>query len=247
MGFQQFELIARAHDALTAIPVHRARGIDLRQLRIEEHDLLIERAYARVQFAQIILRAARQLHVQLRIFGQAILVLALEGGQLPFQIGDLGPDVLRFRTQKIGASGRLLFARLQILAQVQRGDLVRHCGGHLRRAVLIADRKGDRGFCGAPLARVDHIGADHIEFDVLAHVGDDGFARLGAPIIGVQIVLADDLQEIRRGHDPLADDLDALIGVTADGRAHEVFRHFLLLDQNGAGRAIRGRPEKRGQ
>jgi len=29
---------------------------------------------------------------------------------------------------------------------------------------------------GAPLGRLDHIGADHIEFDVVAHVGDDVFA-----------------------------------------------------------------------
>ena len=41
----------------------------MRELGLGEYDLLIERAHARVQLAHIVLRAARELHIELCVFG----------------------------------------------------------------------------------------------------------------------------------------------------------------------------------
>jgi hypothetical protein len=46
-------------------------------------------------------------------------------------------------------------------------------------------------------------------------------------------------------HDLLADDLDALIGETADRRAHQIGGNFLLFDEDGRGRSIRRRQQHR--
>jgi hypothetical protein len=152
-----------------------------------------------------------------------------------------------FGAEEVGSSFRLLLASLQVLAQIQRGKFVRHRGGELRRAAHETHRKCNRRLGCAPLARIHHIGADHREFDVIAHIVDDHFARFSATRLGIQIVLPDDVEQIRGGHHALTDHLHALVGITGDGRVHEVLGNLLLLDQNGAGGAIGGRPEKRGQ
>ena len=74
--------------------------------------------------------------------------------------------------------------------------------------------------------------------DVLAHAIDDRFARRAVKIFCVEIVIADDTEQIGRGHHALADQLDALIGEARDRRAYEILRDLLLLDQYRADRAI---------
>src|ERR1700733_8243790 len=89
LGLQHPQLILGSQDALPAVAVQRRGGIDLCQLRIEEHNLFIERTNARRKFAQIVLRAAGKLYIELRVLGQAVGVLGFEIRQLLFQGRDL--------------------------------------------------------------------------------------------------------------------------------------------------------------
>ena len=68
--------------------------------------------------------------------------------------------------------------------------------------------------------------------NVLANALQHHFARLVLAQSWIQVVALDNAQQIVCRHDSLADDLNALIGVTGNRRLHQVGRQFLLLDQN---------------
>ena len=140
---------------------------------------------------------------------------------------------VRLLGQELRGVRRLLLTDLQVLVQVQRGQLV----GHLLRPLggLAVEGQGERdGGAGLrPAAPVDHIRVDDIELDVLAHAIEDFLAGLVLPQPRIQVVLVDDLQQPGARHHLLGDDLDALVGVAADGAAHQVLGDLLFFDQDG--------------
>ncbi len=147
--------------------------------------------------------------------------------------------------EEVRRIGRQLPAAAHVLIEVQRHQLVGDPRRGLRRAAVVADAEGDVGLGGAALARVHHVRADHREMDVLAHLRQQHFARLALPQRRVQVVALDDAQQVVGRHDPLADDLDALVGEARDRRLHQIGRQLLLLDQDRAGRAVGRRPQQR--
>ena len=91
---------------------------------------------------------------------------------------------------------------------------------------------------------IGHFCADEIDIDVIAHVFDDFFLGVSFPLIGIQIELADDLQQFGAGKDLLIEALDALIRKAGHRGADEFRGDLLLFDENrGLGFIDRGQEQ----
>jgi hypothetical protein len=212
LRLQVLQAILGVEHPLAVIRVHRRVRTELRQLRLQQHALRIQGGDAVLRVPQIELGALGGLHVELRQFGQLVVMLFFESGQRFVQLGNARRLAHRLFAEEIGGLLRQAAPRCQVLVQVKRrqfiGDLERQFG----RAALIRHREGDGRLRSAAAARIDHVGADHVHADVAAHFRQQHLARLLVADVWVQVVALDQSQQILRGHHPLADHLHALIG-----------------------------------
>ena len=134
--------------------------------------------------------------------------------------------------------GRLLLPVLDVLVQVQRGQLVGDLLRVGRHLAVVRQAEGDRRLHRRAAAPVGHLGADRRQLDVAPHAVEDVLAGLLLARVAVEPVLVDQVEQRRARHHLLADHLDAFVGEAGDGRTHEFLRNFLLLDQDRRGRAV---------
>ena len=224
---------------------HRHRRLGVGELALQVHPALLEEDDLAIDALDLGVRAfAAHLIGQVEL-GQAALVAGLEGRQLLLQLGDVLGDARQFLVEEQRGLGCLLLAVLDVLVQVERGQLV----GDLLRVgsalAVVGQAEGDRRLDRRAAAAIRHLGADRRELDVAAHAVEDLLAGLALPRLAVQRVLVDQVQQRRAGHHLLADHLDALVGEAGHGGAHELLRNFLLLDQDRRGRSIDRRQQHR--
>ncbi len=157
-------------------------------------------------------------------------------------------ETLRFLSEERGGFLRLAFAALEILAEKQAGQLVRHPLGGIRRSAIIGHGEGDGGLGGIMGSFVYDVGADDFYFDILDEAFDDLLRRVFLTHPGIEIILLDDFPEAGTAHDLLFDHFDSLIRIAGDGAVDQLGRDFLFLDQNRCCGLEGRRPENcRGQ
>ncbi|MNM97511.1 hypothetical protein D3C81_1100160 [compost metagenome] len=117
---------------------------------------------------------------------------------------------------------------LEVFIEEQRdqfvGDILSHLG------LLVLERHIE---CDCGLAPPSDERAERGDHDGIAHLLD--LVALAEPLVSEQVVLVDDAQQVLAGHDPLANDLDALIGKAVVVCRHQLGGNLLRLHQNGAG------------
>ena len=155
-----------------------------------------------------------ELQIQGHQFRQGAARLLLEGGNLVVHLADVLGKILRLLLEERCRLLRLPLPALQVLAQEQTGQLIRHLLGQDGRFALV--RYGE---CNRSLRRVSgtfihHVGADHCHVDVLGEPLHDFFCRVSSSQVRIEIVLFHDLPQGRPAHDLLFDRFNSLIGKT---------------------------------
>ena len=208
-------------------------GVGCGQFQLQVAQFFLRRLVVAVHFAELKLRTRQHAHAQLLVFGQCVGVGLLEVGQLVFQVGQLGTELVGFLGEEFGGFGGAFGTLLHVLVEEQRHQFVSHFLGHFGAFVFVGNRKGHGGLA-APL----DVGAERGDHDRTAHLFDlVGFAEAAAAV-GEQVVLVDDPQQVLASHHALADDLDTLIGKGIVAGRDQVRGDLLRLHQNGPGRLI---------
>ncbi|MND85634.1 hypothetical protein D3C80_775680 [compost metagenome] len=157
----------------------------------------------------------------------------LEVGQLVFQAGQLGAQLVCFLRQEHGGFAGTLGALLDVLIEKQRDQFVGHLFGNLRALVLERYVESNRR-----LATPFDEGTEGGHNNGIAHQVDLVELAEAPALVGKQVVLVDDPQQVLAGHYPLANDFNTFIGITVVVRRHQLRRNLLRFHQNGAGRLI---------
>ncbi len=132
LGLRHLQPVGRRIDALSGIGEHHGVGLQLRQLRLEIHLLLIEGGLARLEGPALLIDAIEHLQIHLRILGQLLEVLFLERRQLRLELLDPMTEAISLGFEEGGGIHRQLLAIVEVLVQIQRRQLVGYLGSLIR-------------------------------------------------------------------------------------------------------------------
>ncbi|MNZ33931.1 hypothetical protein D3C78_512960 [compost metagenome] len=155
----------------------------------------------------------------------------LEIRQLVFQAGQLGTQLVRLLGEELGGFVGPFGTLLEVLVEEQRDQLVGNFLGHLRLLVLEGHIERHGRF-----ATPAYIGGEGFDHDGTAHVVD--LVAIAEALVGEQVVLVDDAQQVLAGHHPLANHFDAFIGEAGVVGRYQLGGNLLRLHQDGAGRLV---------
>ena len=137
---------------------------------------------------------------------------------------------------------RLVRSRISSLRiRVTSSLATRDCDRWIR--ILKAHGKHDRGSVGAPRKR--QLLVDRGDRGLLLHQFDKLSHRHQVPLVRKHLEFVDDGDQVVSRHQPLLDDLDALLGSTGHRRAHQIGRNLLGLNQYLALRPVGRGPNER--
>ncbi|MNM33553.1 hypothetical protein D3C81_441740 [compost metagenome] len=157
----------------------------------------------------------------------------LEVRKLVFQAGQFGAQLVRLLGQKLRGFVGPLGALFHVFIEKQRDQFIGHFLGHFRLLVFERHVECHRGLAPSP-----DEGTERGDHDRAAHLIDlVGFAKAFA-LVGIQVVLVHDPQQVVAGHDTLANDLDSLVGKTVVVRRYQLRRDLLRFHQDGTGRLV---------
>ena len=220
-------------------------GLDQAQLYFERVLSVLQQARFPLDALHVGLGAIGELHVDRRGIRHPPDIPPLEVREVGFDRLNLLAQTLRLLREERGRLGDALLARLDVLVQVERHEVVRDLLRPLRIRRIIGDLERDRRVHAPPAAPVRDVGVDRRELDVPSHPVEDLFVGRSAAILLIQAVLFDELQQHGPRHHLLADDLDALVGEARDRGANEVGGHLLFLHQYRRRRAKDRRQDER--
>ena len=135
--------------------------------------------------------------------------------------------------EEVGRDRGLLFARLQILLDVERREGVGHLGHLVRIPAAVAE--GERH---GPAAVPGPLDALQIERDIPAHPVEQRLRRDLSPRARVEIEALHQVVQLRTAHDLFADRVESHLDLLGHGRADERFGDLLSLDQDGRARFV---------
>ncbi|MCY1444674.1 hypothetical protein D9M71_611580 [compost metagenome] len=172
------------------------------------------------------------------MLGQGIGMGLLEIGQLVLQAGQLGTQLVGFLGEEFGGFVGPFGALLEVFIEEQRHQFIGDFLGYL--CLFVLERHIERH---GRVTTTAHVGGKGFDHDRVAHLVD--LVAFAEALVGEEVVLADDAQQVVAGHHPLADHLDALIGKAGVVGRHQFRRNLLRLHQNGAGGLVDRRHHQR--
>src|SRR5258705_421846 len=185
--------------ALSRGQAHRL--VDVGQALGDELPPLAGPAVVLVGHRELLLQALERAEVGLALLGQLAHVLLFVGGDALLLLLELRARLAELPLQKLGGARGHLFAELDVLLDVEGGQLI----GDVHRDPRIAGAVGDGEHHGARLAAAPALGISlDLELDVLAHPLDGLVHAEALPYARIEAVALDDRGQAGPAHDLLA-------------------------------------------
>ena len=125
-------------------------------------------------------------------------------------------QLFQFRFYELGGGLGLGFSGLEILFQIKGGQGASHLLHHVRIFASIGDGEGNgyRRRLSGPSSSlfIGYLGADRIQFNIIAHLFGDLFPGKSFPQVRVEVKLIKNFPEFDPGENLLGQALDALVG-----------------------------------
>ena len=189
----------------------RRSSAGLRILACQEHSLAPQRLHLRFDVLNVALRTVDRIEVRAGELGQCADVLRFEGRELAFEIRNALGHALSFTGKELRGGRRLPLPILAIAFHERIDEPGRSLLGTLRIAILVADVERRHDGALASRLRVENVGRDDIDADVIAQLEDRAFGIL--VLIVVQRMRCEHALEIRGAQHFGAQALDVLVRV----------------------------------